>query len=141
GAASRPGRDRASSRAGSRGGGARAFLRPGTALVSRSAPTRQPGLPRRLRGRLDRAALGRALDEILRRQEILRAAFPAIDDRPALRIDDHPPASLQLLDWRNGKTRAPSAADLARRLGAEAAAPFDLARGPLLRAKLIALGD
>jgi len=108
----------------------------------------QPGSPvyhvaraLRLRGRLDRAALGRALDEILRRQEILRAAFPAIDDRPALRIDDHPPASLQLLDWRNGKTRAPSAADLARRLGAEAAAPFDLARGPLLRAKLIALGD
>src|SRR5437762_3091263 len=36
----------------------------------------------RLRGRLDAGALGRALDEVVRRHEALRTVFPSVDGQP-----------------------------------------------------------
>src|ERR1044071_8231434 len=57
----------------------------------------------RLRGRLDRPALTRAFHEIVGRHEILRAAFPSVDDRPVLRFAAKASGSLALLDW-NGRS-------------------------------------
>src|SRR5207245_6482298 len=48
----------------------------------------------RLRGDLDVTALERSLEEIVRRHEILRTTFPAVDGRPIQSI--HPPAPLHL---------------------------------------------
>src|SRR5205823_14589765 len=40
----------------------------------------------RLRGRLDPVILSRSLDEIIRRHESLRTAFPVVDGRPTQRV-------------------------------------------------------
>ena len=96
--------------------------------------------PRRLRGRLDARALERALGELVRRHEALRTTFR---HGGAGRRADRPP----------GRARASARVDLAglapedreheaRRLAREdAERPFDLERGPLLRAALLRLAD
>ncbi|HSF43652.1 MAG TPA: amino acid adenylation domain-containing protein, partial [Thermoanaerobaculia bacterium] len=98
-------------------------------------------IPVRLRGDLDVQALSRSLDEVVRRHEALRTAFPVVDGRPVQRIApearlDLPVIDLSALpeDARNTEPGALAAA-LHRR-------PFDLARGPLVRAALLRLaGD
>ncbi len=92
----------------------------------------------RLRGPLDVGALERSLDTIVRRHEVLRTAFPSLDGKPlavvipelrlGLPVDD--------LSSRPAAGRWPEALQEARR---EAQAPFDLARGPLMRARLLRL--
>ncbi|WP_199563741.1 MULTISPECIES: non-ribosomal peptide synthetase/MFS transporter [unclassified Streptomyces] len=88
---------------------------------------------RRLRGPLDGDALRAALDAAVARHETLRSRYPATDDgRPLLVVDPPGPAALTLADA--------DSADEAERLVDEASAvPFDLERGPLLRALLIRL--
>ncbi|HEX7238857.1 MAG TPA: condensation domain-containing protein, partial [Longimicrobiaceae bacterium] len=94
----------------------------------------------RLRGVLDVAALRASLDELVRRHEVLRTTFPERGDTPVQ--DIHPPAAVALpvLDLRAlpEEARVPEAR---RRAGAEAMLPFDLAAGPLLRTRLLRLGD
>src|SRR5262249_35527388 len=87
----------------------------------------------RLRGALNRSALSRALDEIVRRHEVLRTALPAKDGKPAPTLL---PASAVPLPL----TAAPES-EIPRELAAEARRPFDLAHGPLLRARLFELGE
>jgi amino acid adenylation domain-containing protein len=98
-----------------------------------------------LAGPLRPAALGRALAEVVRRHATLRAVFapPAAGStRPtwrALPVDVAAPVGLPLVDLAG----LPAAAreDQTRRwLRRLAAAPFDLARGPLLRAALLRRG-
>jgi amino acid adenylation domain-containing protein len=92
----------------------------------------------RLSGRLDVGALGKALDEIVRRHEALRTTFPEVDGSGVQRIEEARPLPLPLHDLR-GRTD-PGAE--ARRLAEEDAVErFDLARGPLLRAKLARIAD
>jgi amino acid adenylation domain-containing protein len=94
--------------------------------------------PQRLRGALDVAALERALGEVVRRHEVLRTTFalPEGSDEPVQVI--HPPAPFRLAVEPAPAGEPPDAA--AVRLAAEdAAAPFDLARGPLFRARLVRL--
>jgi amino acid adenylation domain-containing protein/non-ribosomal peptide synthase protein (TIGR01720 family) len=92
----------------------------------------------RLKGALDTAALERSLNEIIRRHEILRTTFVAVDGQPKQAVTPEPALSLAVTDLR-GK---PDAEEVAKRLAAEEAAkPFDLARGPLLRARLLCLAD
>jgi len=94
----------------------------------------------RLEGRLDPRSLEAALDEIVRRHEILRASFPAEDGQPILSIA--PPSGIGLvrLDLRRlGEVERE--ATVARRLKEETRWRFDLARGPLMRAQLLQLGD
>jgi amino acid adenylation domain-containing protein len=84
--------------------------------------------------------LRRALNEMVRRHEILRTTFPSVAGVPGQVIA--PPANVQLpvVDL----TALPEADRLkeARRLAAEESRlPFDLAKGPLLRVKLVRLND
>jgi amino acid adenylation domain-containing protein/non-ribosomal peptide synthase protein (TIGR01720 family) len=94
----------------------------------------------RLRGRLDRAALCRALAEIVRRHDALRTTIgmPGGDAVQIVHADR--PLPLTERDLR----ALPAAERLAeaRRIGSEEAGrPFDLVAGPLLRLTLLTLDD
>lgn len=92
----------------------------------------------RLRGALDSDALARSVQALVRRHEILRTSFPDLQGRPSQRIHSDQELLLEQLDLRalTGERRE---AELSSHLEAEAARPFDLARGPVIRAGLIAL--
>ncbi|HZM70372.1 MAG TPA: condensation domain-containing protein, partial [Candidatus Cryosericum sp.] len=94
----------------------------------------------RLKGLLDVRALERTLDEIVRRHAILRTTFPVVDGRPVQVVAAASPLSLDLVDL--GGHAAESQGDLVLRLAQEEARrPFDLAQGPLFRARLVRLDD
>ena len=79
---------------------------------------------------------GQIFSEIVRRHEALRTSFPTVDGKPAQRIAEASPVPLPIVDL-SGLSPKP-AGRTAERLGREEAArPFDLARGPLLRTALI----
>ncbi|MFL6233377.1 MAG: amino acid adenylation domain-containing protein, partial [Thermoanaerobaculia bacterium] len=95
-----------------------------------------------LKGQLDRAALAAALGEIVRRHEALRTTF-RIDTgetagEPVQVIAPPSLFHLPLVDLRGLPGRQAEADRLA---AAEARRPFDLGRGPLLRASLLRLED
>ncbi|HYG64433.1 MAG TPA: amino acid adenylation domain-containing protein, partial [Thermoanaerobaculia bacterium] len=92
----------------------------------------------RVSGRLDPAALERTLGEIVRRHEALRTTFPG--GRPVQVIHPLRPMPLPSVDLA-GLPPALREAEARRLAGNEALRPFDLARGPLLRAALARLGD
>ncbi|HYH46776.1 MAG TPA: amino acid adenylation domain-containing protein, partial [Thermoanaerobaculia bacterium] len=92
-----------------------------------------------LRGRLSVAALGASLEEICRRHEVLRTRLVA-QGRPLQAIDPPPSRPLALVDLSG--LPEPLRAPAARRAVDELqSTPFDLARGPLLRAALLTLRD
>jgi amino acid adenylation domain-containing protein len=105
----------------------------------------QPGNPAyavplafRLRGALDVDALRRALGEVVRRHEALRTTFAERDGTPVQVI--HPPFPLELpVDGLHGVPAGRREAEALERAAAEAARPFDLAAGPLFRARLLRL--
>ncbi|MEV7602210.1 amino acid adenylation domain-containing protein [Kitasatospora sp. NPDC089797] len=89
----------------------------------------------RLSGPLDTDHLGQAFQSLVDRHEALRTVFPARDGVPVQLV-------LPRRAFDLGVTEAPGAdpaavEELAGRLAEQ---PFDLAKGPLLRAELIALG-
>ena len=94
----------------------------------------------RLRGGLDTAALRAALGGLVRRHESLRTTFAERGGAPVQVV--HPAAGVAVpaVDLRGlvPTAREREAGRLARE---EALRPFDLARGPLLRATLLRLGD
>jgi amino acid adenylation domain-containing protein len=92
----------------------------------------------RLRGRLDAAALERALAETVRRHESLRTRFPSVDGEPAQVIDPPTPIHLSLVEV---SADADPEAALRTLCADEALRPFDLAAGPLLRGTLARVGD
>ncbi len=102
------------------------------------SPAYNVPLALRVRGDLDAAALRRALHALARRQEVLRACFPAAEGRPIQRLAP-PRVPLAEVDL---SALQPSVrdAELARRGEQEARRAFDLTRGPLLRALLLRLG-
>lgn len=95
----------------------------------------------RLVGRLDVNALESTLNEIVRRHETLRTSYDVGDDGTpeqrvhAFRATQLPVDDLTTLD---PSEREPRARAIARE---EAATPFDLSRGSLMRARLLTLGD
>src|SRR6185436_11223239 len=94
----------------------------------------------RMRGPLDMAALTASLGEIVRRHESLRTTFRVLQGRPLQDIAPPPPPGLPAVDL-SGLPAAARAAK-AHRLGVEESRrPFDLARGPLLRAALARLDE
>ena len=91
----------------------------------------------RLGGAVDEDALRAALDGLVARHEILRTTFDAPDGVPVQVI--HPPARVpwSFSDLSASEHPLGQAAAL---IADDAAAPFDLHRGPLLRTRLIRLG-
>ncbi len=88
-------------------------------------------------GPLDPAALERALAWVVARHEVLRTRYPSRDGRPVLEIAPSLTVALPVIDL----SPAPDPDATARALAGElAATPFDLAREPLVRARLFRLG-
>jgi amino acid adenylation domain-containing protein len=97
-----------------------AYNVPATALVS---------------GRLDPIALAGTLTEIVRRHEALRTTFRMAGGRPVQEIHPPAPVPLPVIDLTGRPEEA-------RRFSQEEALrPFDLTRGPLLRARLVRLAE
>ncbi len=141
-------------------------LRDGRSTAGRTAPLERSGEPRelspaqenlwffhqletagaafnissalRLSGGLELTALEGALDAVVRRHEVLHSAFPAQGGLPAWVL--LPPGSVFLPRVDLSGLREPMRGrEVARLAGEEAARPFDLGRGPLLRTVLLAL--
>ena len=98
----------------------------------------------RLEGRLDSEALERVINEIVRRHETLRTRFEVVDgelaQEPVQVIEEWAPRSLEVTNL----TALPmeEREEEAKRIGrAEAETGFDLSRGPLLRVKVLKLGE
>ena len=93
----------------------------------------------RLKGRLNVAALERSLGEIVRRHESLRTTFTARGGTPVQVIAPELEVRLTLEDL-SALAEAEREAEAERLAAAEARRPFDLERGPLIRAVLLRLG-
>ncbi|HEX7242221.1 MAG TPA: amino acid adenylation domain-containing protein, partial [Longimicrobiaceae bacterium] len=108
-------------------------LQPGSAAYNVPAALR-------VRGALDVAALERSLAEVVRRHETLRTVFGETDGEPVQTVRDPAPVPVAVTDLR--VLPADRRDGEARRLAAaEAARPFDLGEGPLLRAALLRLDE
>jgi amino acid adenylation domain-containing protein len=96
----------------------------------------------RVAGALSLAVLARCLGEIVRRHEMLRTTFSALDGEPVQSVQPAAPLAIPVVDLSHlpEPTREALALALA---GEEAVRPFDLAHGPLLRVSLLrmAAGD
>ncbi len=104
----------------------------------------QPGSPDyniasavRLSGALDVHLLERGLQQVVDRHEVLRSAFPMADGEPVLVVlplqVKLPLTDLSLVPEEDRER------DVLRQAREEAHTPFDLARGPLLRLRLLRL--
>lgn len=94
----------------------------------------------RLEGPLDREAFGRSLNEILRRHEALRTTFRVQDGRPIQVIAPELEVPLFVVDLTH-LPKEEREDEASRLVQEEARQPFDLTEGPLLRARLLRLGD
>jgi amino acid adenylation domain-containing protein len=94
----------------------------------------------RLTGPLNAAVLVESFNEVIRRHESLRTAFPVVDGRPVQVIASHLELSLSVTDLRHlhQARRGQEASRLAEEVVRQ---PFDLERGPLLRVALLRLDE
>jgi len=108
-------------------------LEPAAALYNRASIVR-------LNGPLQVKLLLRAFSEVLRRHEALRTTFPIVAGQPVQRVLSATPLLAPVLDLSEvpAAEREGEAMRLAREYARQ---PFDLARGPLLRAHLMCLSD
>ena len=82
------------------------------------------------------ARWSRSLDRIVARHEALRTTFPTVDGEPVQHIAPIEESGFRLVE--HDLRASPDAEDELRRLMPdEAGAPFDLARGPLFRGRLV----
>src|SRR5262249_42047998 len=105
------------------------------------SPVYNVPLAARLTGPLDAVALEKSLNGVVRRHDILRTTFRATEDGATAQVAA-PGLALRLafIDLRG--TSGEEQEGKVRRLAAEEAQrPFDLARGPLVRATLLRLDD
>jgi amino acid adenylation domain-containing protein len=92
-----------------------------------------------VRGPLDRAAWQQALDALFARHEALRSTFVSVEGQPQVRLL---PADMGVpLRWHDLREMPDADAHLSRLIADEARAPFDLMRGPLMRACVVQLAD
>lgn len=93
-----------------------------------------------LEGLLDRPALERALREIVRRHEPLRTIFPVNGGLPGQEILAAESFDLAFEDLALSLDHDPGT-EIGRRVAEEIKRPFDLGRGPIVRAWLARLAD
>ncbi|HET6230713.1 MAG TPA: amino acid adenylation domain-containing protein [Longimicrobiaceae bacterium] len=108
-------------------------MEPGTATFNMPAPLL-------IHGPLDAAALERALGGVVQRHESLRTSFPQVGGKPVQRISPAGPAALPVLDLAH-LPETERRRELDRLTAEDVRAPFDLASGPLFRARLIRLTE
>jgi len=92
------------------------------------------------KGSLDVQVLRRSLAEVVRRHEAWRTTFKVIEGQPVQSVGAPFEPNFEVFDLRD--LTADRKESEALRLGRERArAPFDMERGPLLRAMLVQFGD
>lgn len=108
-------------------------LEPGSAAYNMPAALR-------LTGDFNLPALHQSLNEIVRRHEILRTTFAAINGRPVQTVMETAELRLRVIDLQllDHDARERQVVQLAR---VEADRPFDLMKPPLLRVTLVRLGE
>ena len=94
----------------------------------------------RLTGRLDVTAMEESLNAIVQRHEILRTTFPAPDGKPTQVIAPVLRLPLAVVDLQKLPVVEREAQSQCM-ANEEARLPFDLSRGPLLKATLVRLAD
>ncbi len=108
-------------------------LEPGTPLYNNFSAIR-------IQGEISIPLLARSLNHIVERHEILRTTFHEVGGKPVQRIHDHMPVDLPVRDLSD--TPEDEREARIRELAiAHARKPFDLTRGPLLRAEALRLGE
>jgi amino acid adenylation domain-containing protein/non-ribosomal peptide synthase protein (TIGR01720 family) len=94
----------------------------------------------RMRGPLVPARVEVALLEIVKRHAAWRTVFPTVDGRPTQRVVAARPVALPVIDL-GGLPADRRECEALRLVEEGTAAPFDLELGPLVRARLMRLGD
>ncbi|MEO7330263.1 MAG: amino acid adenylation domain-containing protein, partial [Minicystis sp.] len=94
----------------------------------------------RFEGTLDRSALDRALQAIVDRHEALRTTFTAEAGKPAQIVHEHLDFHLLVRDLQ-ALGDAEREAAVRREMSEEASQPFNLEKGPLIRGRLLLLGE
>ncbi len=92
----------------------------------------------RLEGQLNQQALEQSFQALVQRHETLRTTFLTKNGAPVAQISDKP-FQLAILDLRPLSRQPEQEPEVQRLLKEEAICPFDLATGPLFRAKLFQL--
>jgi len=92
----------------------------------------------KLKGELSRAALQRALRDLVERHEILRTRFQSDGDCPLQTVTTDYTIEVTLVDL-SGTSESSRHAEVYKQAMEEAGVPFDLAAGPPLRSKLYRL--
>jgi hypothetical protein len=91
-------------------------------------------------GRLDVAALRRALDRIVARHEVLRTIFGMVDGQPVQRIVATEESRFHLLE-QDLRQNPDALGELERVKREEAGAEFDLQAGPMIRGRLLRVAE
>ncbi|MGH8491175.1 MAG: condensation domain-containing protein, partial [Gammaproteobacteria bacterium] len=94
----------------------------------------------KLNGVLNIGALKGGLEEVVSRHEVLRTTFPTVDGAAVQVIVSEPAVPLPVVNLE-GLSKEGQTAELRRVVVEEVRRPFDLVRGPLLRACLLKLGE
>jgi amino acid adenylation domain-containing protein len=106
-------------------------MQPGTTARNRPIPTW-------LRGPLNVDALLASLGDIVRRHEVLRTTFRSDNGQPVQVVHDRMPLTFPLTDLSD-LPRDQQEARVQEAIADEGRQPFDLSRGPVIRARLLRL--
>lgn len=109
-------------------------LEPGTAAYN-------IGSALQIIGDLDSTAMLEGIRQVIRRHEVLRTRFPAQDGMPVQVIDDRIMIASSIEDIRDVLSGVEKESKLRQFAEEEARKPFDLAGGPLIRARLLRTGE
>ena len=93
-----------------------------------------------IKGKLDFDLLNKAFNILIVRHESLRTVFPDHKGRARQIILDSLELKFETVDLSRTKARKSKLAEAKKICEADAAAPFDLANGPLIRGKVLKLG-
>jgi len=91
-------------------------------------------------GPLDVRVLELSLNEIIRRHEVLHTVFDTVGGRPVQRVEPFTPMSLRSMNLSD-VPQEERGSTLKQLADAERQHPFDLSRGPLIRALIVVLGE